>query len=49
MLNYMFFLDGNYKFGIKNKFLDTWQRLDPAGSCPDPGIQVTYQKNDHAC
>ena len=25
--------------------LNTWQLLDPAGSQPDPDIEVTYQKN----
>jgi hypothetical protein len=34
---------------MKNKFLDTWQLLDPAGSRPDPGIEVTYPKSDHVC
>jgi len=24
--------------------LDTWQLLEPAGSKPDSGIEVTYQK-----
>ena len=49
MSDLIFFLDGNSKFGIKNKFLDTWQLLDPAGSQPDPGIEVTYPKSDPVC
>ena len=43
------FWGGNSKFGIKNKFIDTWQLLDPAGGHSDPGIEVTYQKSDHEC
>jgi hypothetical protein len=43
------FLDGNSNFVIKNKFLYTWQLLDPAGSRPDPGMEVTYPKIDYVC
>jgi hypothetical protein len=43
------FLGENSKFGIQNKFLYIWQLLDPAGSRPDPGIEVTYPKSDHVC
>ena len=38
MSNYMFW-GRKSNFVIKNKFLDTWQLLDPAGSSPDPGIK----------
>ena len=43
------FWDENSNFVIKNKFLYTWQLLDPAGSRPDPGIEVTYLKSDDVC
>ena len=43
------FWNENSNFVIKNKFLDTWQLLDPAGSQPDPGIEVTYPKINHVC
>ena len=45
---YIFWV-GSSNFVIINKFLNTWQLLDPAGSRPDPGIEVTYQKSDHVC
>ncbi len=34
------------QLGVEYQYLilDTWQPLEPAGSQPDPGIEVTYQK-----
>jgi hypothetical protein len=40
MSNFMF-LSGN------SKFLYTWQLLDPAGSHPYPGMEITYHPNKH--
>ena len=43
------FLGWEFQFCHKKKILYTWQLLDPAGSLPDPGIEITYPKCDQVC